>query len=62
MWCMKPQATNDFMKKLEQSWIAFKGLVAGAIPPREGFAYALDSGADFICVGMFDFQVVDRNF
>jgi len=29
----------------------------GAIPPREGFEYAFRNGADFLCVGMFDFQV-----
>jgi len=32
-------------------------LAAGAIHPSEGFKYAFDNGADFICVGMFDFQV-----
>ena len=32
-------------------------MAAGAIHPREGFKYAFRSGADFICVGMFDFQV-----
>jgi len=24
---------------------------------REGFDYAVQNGADFLCVGMFDFQV-----
>ena len=38
---------------------AFKVLAAGAIPPDEGFGYAFQSGADFICVGMFDFQVTE---
>ena len=38
-------------------WIAFKVLAAGAIHPREGFQFAFDNGADFVCVGMFDFQV-----
>lgn len=37
--------------------IAFKVLAAGAIHPSEGFTYAFDNGADFICVGMFDFQI-----
>ena len=27
--------------------------------PEDGFRYAFENGADFICVGMFDFQVVD---
>jgi len=30
---------------------------AGAIGAREGLKYAFESGADFICLGMFDFQV-----
>ena len=45
------------MKEVKKPWIAFKVLAAGAIPPRDGFKYAFDNGADFICVGMFDFQV-----
>ena len=36
-----------------------KVLAAGALPPKEGFRYAFESGADFICVGMYDFQVVE---
>jgi hypothetical protein len=32
-------------------------LGAGAIQPEEGFQYAFQNGADFICVGMFDFQI-----
>ncbi len=52
-----PQQTIEFMKKVDKPWIAFKVLAAGAIHPREGFKYAFENGADFICVGMFDFQV-----
>jgi hypothetical protein len=37
--------------------VAFKVLAAGAIHPREGFKYAFDNGADFVHVGMFDFQI-----
>lgn len=54
-----PQDTIDFMNKLEQPWIAFKVLAAGAIQPKEGFQYAFNNGADFICVGMYDFQIVE---
>ncbi|GAI13165.1 unnamed protein product, partial [marine sediment metagenome] len=25
---------------------------------EDGFKYAFENGADFICVGMFDFQVI----
>ncbi len=59
IFCFKPQETIDFMNGLEQPWIAFKVLAAGAIAPEDGFKYAFDSGADFICVGMYDFQIVD---
>jgi len=52
-----PEQTIEFMKKVNKPWIAFKVLAAGAIHPREGFKYAFGNGADFICVGMFDFQV-----
>ena len=45
------------MKKVDKPWIAFKVLAAGAIHPREGFKFAFENGADFICVGMFDFQI-----
>ena len=47
------------MHDLEEPWIAFKTLAAGAITPEQGFRYAFDNGADFICVGMYDFQIVD---
>jgi hypothetical protein len=40
--------------------MGFKILAAGAIEPRDGFNWALQNGADFICVGMFDFQVVNN--
>jgi uncharacterized membrane protein YphA (DoxX/SURF4 family) len=58
-FCHKPQETIDFMATLEQPWIAFKTLAAGALRPEKGFKYAFDNGADFICVGMYDFQIVE---
>ena len=57
MWCINPEETAEFMKTVTKPWIAFKVLAAGGIQPREGFAQAFDNGADFIAVGMFDFQV-----
>lgn len=59
VWAETPQETIDFMQSIEVPWIAFKVLGAGAIRPKEGFEYAFKNGADFICVGMFDFQVVE---
>jgi uncharacterized membrane protein YphA (DoxX/SURF4 family) len=58
-WCYKPEDTVHFMNSLEEPWIAFKVLAAGAIKPEDGFQYAFNSGADFICVGMYDFQIVE---
>lgn len=57
MWCLDAEATVAFMKSVKKPWIAFKVLAAGAIQPREGFSYAFRGGADFIAVGMFDFQI-----
>jgi len=59
IWCTNPEETIAFMNKLEQPWIAYKVLAAGAIHPEVGFPYAFENGADFICVGMYDFQIVD---
>jgi hypothetical protein len=57
IWSITPEKTIEFMKKVNKPWIAFKVLAAGALHPREGFKYAFENGADFICVGMFDFQI-----
>jgi uncharacterized membrane protein YphA (DoxX/SURF4 family) len=58
-FCHKPEETIAFMSTLEEPWIAFKTLAAGALKPENGFKYAFDNGADFICVGMYDFQIVE---
>lgn len=57
VWSANPEKTVEFMKKVDKPWIAYKVLAAGAIHPRDGFKYAFENGADFICAGMFDFQV-----
>jgi hypothetical protein len=59
-WCNDPQAVVDFMATVKKPFIAFKILAAGAIPPRAGFPYAFNSGADFILVGTFDWQVEEN--
>ena len=58
-WARRPEKTIQFMKSVETPWIAYKVLAAGAIPPQDGFRYAFENGADFICVGMFDWQVAE---
>jgi len=52
-----PQRTIEFMSQVKKPWIAYKVLGAGVIHPRDGFKYAFENGADFICIGMFDFQI-----
>jgi hypothetical protein len=59
MFCLEPQETIDFFKTEKKPWIAFKTLAAGAITPKSGFQYAFENGADFITVGMFDFQIAE---
>ena len=59
IWALDPERTIEFMKTVDKPWIAFKTLAAGAIHPSVGFRYAFDNGADFICAGMFDFQVIE---
>jgi hypothetical protein len=58
-WCMDPKETIGFMSELKRPWIAYKVLAAGAIHPRVGFQHAFDNGADFVAVGMFDFQIAE---
>ena len=58
-WDKEPEKTVEFMKTVKKSWIAYKVLAAGAIHPRDGFKFAFENGADFLCVGMFDFQIIE---
>ena len=57
MFCHDAEETVAFMQDVKVPWIAFKVLAAGAIPAQDGLNYAFASGADFVCLGMFDFQV-----
>lgn len=59
MFCYKPEETIAYMKTLPQPFIAFKVMAAGSILPKNGFRYAFENGADFICAGMYDFQMVE---
>lgn len=58
-YCDDGEETIEFMKTFDKPWIAFKALAAGSIDPQEGLRYAFQNGADFVCVGMYDFQVVE---
>ncbi|MCP4639268.1 MAG: hypothetical protein GY851_02475 [bacterium] len=58
-WCKDPQETVEFMQTVEKPWIAFKVMAAGAIPPKNAFQYAFNSGADHVLAGMFDFEIAE---
>lgn len=58
-FCLFPDRTVEFVNRATVPVMGFKVLAAGAIEPKDGFNWAFENGADFICVGMFDFQVVD---
>jgi hypothetical protein len=53
----EPSDVATFMKTITKPWIGFKVLGAGRVKPRDGFDLAFKSGADFVNVGMYDFQV-----
>ncbi len=58
-FCPFPDRTIEFVNRVKVPVVGFKVLAAGAIKPQDGFNWAFENGADFICVGMFDFQVVN---
>lgn len=59
-FCLFPDRAVEFVNRVKVPVMGFKVLAAGAIKPNDGFRWAFENGADFICVGMFDFQVVDN--
>lgn len=58
-FCPFPDKTVDFVNRATVPVMGFKVLAAGAIKAEDGFNWAFKNGADFICVGMFDFQIVN---
>jgi len=58
-FCLFPDRTVEFVNRATVPVMGFKILAAGAIHPSDGFNWAFQNGADFICVGMFDWQIVD---
>ena len=53
------QTVFDYMKSRPEPWIAFKVLGAGIEHPKDAFPVTFKGGADFICVGMYDYQIVE---
>ncbi|HUJ22319.1 MAG TPA: hypothetical protein VLX58_12385 [Bryobacteraceae bacterium] len=58
-YCSDAADVAGFMGKIKKPWIGFKVLGAGRQAPPDGFRHAFERGADFIAVGMFDWQVRD---
>jgi uncharacterized membrane protein YphA (DoxX/SURF4 family) len=59
IFCEFPERTKAFVQRAKVPVMGYKVLAAGAIQPEDGFRWAFENGADFICVGMFDFQIVN---
>jgi len=57
IWCGYPERVIEAFAKIDKPWLATKVLAAGAIDPRKGLTYALEGGADFAAVAMFDFLI-----
>jgi uncharacterized membrane protein YphA (DoxX/SURF4 family) len=53
IFCLFPDRTVEFVNRAKVPVMGFKVLAAGAIEPEDGFRWAFENGADFICVGMF---------
>ena len=58
MWDMWNDKTIEFFKTIDVPFFGFKVLAAGAIQPSDGIRWSFENGADFVCLGMYDFQVV----
>jgi len=59
LFCLFPDKTVEFVQRATVPVMGFKILAAGAIQPEDGINWAFQNGADFVCVGMFDFQIVN---
>jgi hypothetical protein len=60
IWCTDLEETVAFMHDLPEPFIAYKTLAAGALEPKTGFRFAFENGADIVCAGMYDFQVIEN--
>jgi len=58
LFCLYPEKSIEFVQRATVPVMGFKVLAAGAIKAEDGFNWAFQNGCDFICVGMFDFQIV----
>ena len=59
MWDLFSEQTIETFKSINVPWFGFKVMAAGALTPEDGIRYAFENGADFVCAGMYDWQIVD---
>lgn len=59
MWDYFPEETVKAFNSIDVPFFGFKVMAAGALTPEDGIHWAFEHGADFVCAGMYDFQVVD---
>lgn len=59
IWDIFNEQTIEAFKSIDVPLFGFKVLAAGAIRPEDGIRWAFENGSDFVCLGMYDFQVVD---
>jgi hypothetical protein len=58
--CADMNLAATVCRSIKKPFIAFKVLGAGRCKPEVGFKGAVDAGAEFLAVGMFDFQVAEN--
>ena len=58
-FCVEHDCLPDYMATRPEPWIAFKVLGAGIEHPKDAFPISWNGGADFICCGMYDYQLVE---
>jgi len=60
IFCLYPDKTREWLANLTKPFIAFKVFAGGALDASQAFDWAFGNGADFICGGMHDFQVINN--
>jgi len=57
IWCANAQEVQESFSKITKPWLATKVTAAGAIDARSSLTHALEGGADFAAVALFDFLI-----
>jgi hypothetical protein len=59
MWDQFSDQTIAAFNDIKVPFFGFKVMAAGAIKPADGIRWAFENGADFVCAGMYDFQIIE---